>query len=67
MTDGYTVLGSLKIVLSNRGLGINGKKCLYEGVVIAPTSLFGEEAFDMRCAWKGKVNVLKMKYLRRFG
>ena len=30
--------------LSNRGLGIQAKKCLYEGV-IEPTALYGAEAW----------------------
>ena len=33
MNEGYRVWGALKRVLSNRGLGINAKKCLYEGVI----------------------------------
>ena len=31
------------MVLSNRGLGIKAKKCLYEGV-IQPMALYGAEA-----------------------
>ena len=31
---------ALKSVLSNRGLGIKAKKCLYEGVIIVPTALY---------------------------
>ena len=30
MNEGYRVWGALKCVLSNRGLGIKAKKCLYE-------------------------------------
>ena len=33
-----------KSVLSNRGLGIKAKKCLYEGVII-PTALYGAEVW----------------------
>ena len=33
MNEGYRAWGALKSVLSNRGLGINAKKCLYEGVI----------------------------------
>ena len=29
--------------MSNRGLGIKAKKCLYEGVIV-PTALYGAEA-----------------------
>ena len=47
----------LKSVLSNRGLGITAKKCLYEGVIV-PTALYGAEAWGMRSAKRRKVNVL---------
>ena len=50
-------------MLSNRGLGIKAKRCLYEGVVV-PTALYGAEAWGMRSAELRKVNVLEMKYLR---
>ena len=50
-------------MLSNRGLGIKAKKCLYEGV-IAPTALFGAEAWGMSSAERRKVNVLESKCLR---
>ena len=63
MNAGYRVLGALKSVLSNRGLGIKTKKCLYE-VVIVPTALYGTEAWGMRSAERRKVNVLEMKCLR---
>ena len=56
-------MGSLKIVLCNRGLGINAKKCLYEGVIV-PTTLYGAEAWGMGSAERRKVNVLEMKCLR---
>ena len=49
MNEGYRTWGALKIVLSNRGLGIKTKKCLYEGVVV-PTALYGAEAWVMRSA-----------------
>ena len=31
MKEGYRAWGMLKSVLNNRGLGVNVKKCLYEG------------------------------------
>ena len=43
MNVGYRVWGELKSVLSNRELGIQAKKCLYEGVIV-PTALYGAEA-----------------------
>ena len=52
-------MGVLKGVLNNRGLEINGKKCLYEGVIVR-TALYGAEAWDMRSAERRKVNVLEI-------
>ena len=63
MNEGYRAWEALKSVLSNRGLGIKAKKCLYEGVIV-PTSLYGAEAWGMRTAERRKVNVLEMKCLR---
>ena len=34
MNEGCRAWGELKSGLSNRGLGIKAKKCLYEGVII---------------------------------
>ena len=42
-------MGALKPVLSNRGLGIKSKKCLYEGLIV-PTVLYGAKAWGMRSA-----------------
>ena len=47
-------------MLSNRGLRINAKKCLYEGVIV-PTALYRAEAWGMRSAERRIVNVLEMK------
>ena len=63
-TEGYRAWGALKSVLSNRGLGIKAKKCLYAGVIV-PKALYGAEAWGMRRAERRKVNVLEMKCLRR--
>ena len=63
MNEGYRAWGALKSVLSNRGLGIKAKKCLYE-LVIVPTALYGAEAWDMRSSERRKVNVLEMQCLR---
>ena len=62
MNEGYRAWGALKSVLSNRGLGIKAKKCLYEGVIV-PTALYGAEAWCWR-AKRRKVNVFEMKCLR---
>ena len=37
-------MGSAESVLNNRGLGINLKKCLYEGVIV-PMVLYGAKAW----------------------
>ena len=63
MNEGYRAWGALKSVLSNRGLGIKAKKCLYKGVIV-PTVLYGAEAWGMRSAERRKVNVLEVKCLR---
>ena len=44
MNEGYRTWGPLKSVLSNRGLGIKAKKCLYEEV-IGPTALYEAEVW----------------------
>ena len=54
MNEGYRAWGALKIVLSNKGLRIKAKKCLY-AVVIVPTTLYGAEARGMRSAERRKV------------
>ena len=63
MNEGYRARGVLKSVLSNSGLGIKAKKCLYEGVIL-PTPLYRAEAWGMRTAERRKVNVLEMKCFR---
>ena len=59
MNEGFRPWGVLKSVLSNRGLGINATKCLYETVIVS-MALYGAEAWGTR----SKVNVLEMKCLR---
>ena len=61
MNEGYRAWGALKSVLSNRGLRIKTKKCLYEGVIVS-TALHRAEAWGIS-AERRKVNVLEMKYL----
>ena len=39
--------GTLKSVLSNRGLRIKAKKRLYDEVIIVQTALYGTEAWGM--------------------
>ena len=50
-------------MVNNRGLEINAKKCLYEGVIV-PTALYGAEAWGIKTAERRKVNNLEMKCLR---
>ena len=64
MNEGYRAWGAMKSLLSNRGLGIKAKKCLYEGVIV-PTALYGAEVWGMRSVERRKVNILEMKCLRR--
>ena len=49
-------------MVSNRGLEIKAKKCLYEEIIV-PTALYCE-AWGMRSSEKRKVNVLEMQCLR---
>ena len=63
MNEGYRAKGALKIVPSNRGLGIKDKKCRYERV-IGPTALYEAEAWSMKSAETRKANILEMKCLR---
>ena len=63
INEGYRAWGALKSVLSNRGLEIKDKKCLYEGVIV-PTAWYGAEAWGMRSAERRKVIVLEMQCLR---
>ena len=63
MNERYRAWRALKSVLTNRGLGIKAKKCLYERVIVQ-TALYGAESRGMRSAERRKVNVLEMKYLR---
>ena len=63
MNEGYRAWGALTNVQKNIGLGINAKKCLYEGKIV-PTALYGAEAWGMKSAERRKVNVLEMKFLR---
>ena len=63
MNKGYRAWGALKVVLNNRGLGINFKNCHYEGVILQ-TALFRAEAWGLRRAERRKVNVLEIICLR---
>ena len=47
INEGHRAWGALKSVLSNRGLGIKAKKCLYEGVIVS-TAFYEAEAPFLR-------------------
>ena len=53
MNGVYREWRALKSVLSNRGLGIKAKKCLYERVIV-PKALYGAEEWGMRSAERRK-------------
>ena len=55
------MLGALKGVMKNRGLGMNVKRVLYEKVVV-PTVMY--ESWGMKVTEKQKLNVFEMKCLR---
>ena len=63
VNEGCKVLGALKGVMKNRGLGMKVKKVLYEKVVVL-TIMYGSEAWGMKVTERQKLNVFEMKCLR---
>ena len=63
VNEGCKVLGALKGVMRNRGLGMNVKKVLYEKVAV-PTVMYGSESWGMKVTERQKLNVFEMKCLR---
>ena len=63
VNEGCKVLGALKGVMKNRGLGMNVKKVLYEKVVV-PAVMYGSESWGMKVKERQKLNVFVMKCLR---
>ena len=63
VNEGCKVLGALKGVMKNRGLGMNVKKVLFEKVVV-PTLMYGSESWGMKVTERQKLNVFEMKCLR---
>ena len=61
--EGCKVLGALKGVMKNRGLGMNVKKVLDEKVVVL-TIVCGSESWRMKVTERQKLNLLEMKCLR---
>ena len=56
------MLGAVKGVMKNRGLGMNIKKILYEKVVM-PTEMYGSESWGMKVTERQKLNVFEIKCL----
>ena len=52
------MLGALKGVMKNRGLGMNVEK------VVVPTVMYGSESWGMKVTERQKLNVFEMKCLR---
>ena len=65
VNGGCKVLGVLKGVMKNRGLGMNVKKVLFEKVkVVVLTVMYGSESWGMKVTERQKLNVFEMKCLR---
>ena len=62
VNEGCKVLGALKGVMKNRGLGMNVKKVLYEKVVV-PTVMYGSESWGMKVTERQKLNVCSDRIL----
>ena len=54
VNEGCKVLGALKGVMKNRGLGMNVKK------VVVPTVMYGSESWGMKVTERQKLNVFEM-------
>ena len=63
VNEGFKVLGALKELMKNRGLGVNAKKVLYKKAVV-PTVMYGSEAWGMKVTERQKLNMFEMKCLR---
>ena len=63
VNEGCKVLGAIKGVMKNRGLGMDVKKVLYEKVIV-PTVMYGSELWGMKVSERRRLNVFEMKCLR---
>ena len=63
ISEGCKVLGGMKSLMKNRGLGMNIKKVLYERVIV-PTVTYGSELWGMKVSDRQKLNVFEMRCLR---
>ena len=50
---------------SNRGLGINAARCLYEGVIV-PAAMYGSKTLGIICVDRRRVNVLEPMTLSKY-
>ena len=57
------VLGAMKGVIKNRGLGMSVENVLYEKVVVL-TVMYGSESWGMKVTERQKLNEFEMKCLR---
>ena len=60
VNEGCKVLGALKGVMKNRGLGMHVKKVFYEKVVV-PTVMYGSESWGIKVIERQKLNVFELK------
>ena len=63
VNEGCKVLGAVKGVMKNRGLGMGVKRVLYEKVIV-PTVTYGSELWGMKVSERRRLNVFEMKCLR---
>ena len=63
VSEASKCLGGLKSVMSNRNLGMEAQRKLYEGVIV-PTALYGAETWNIREAEKKRLNAMEMRCLR---
>ena len=63
VNEGCKVLGALKGLMKNRGLGMNVTRFLYEKVAM-PTVMYGSESWGMKVTERQKLNVFEVKCLR---
>ena len=68
MEVGYNAWGAIKRVLINRGLGINEKKCLYDGVIVTRIERVMHEEELIRAGIKRELaSCFNQRLLKWFG
>ena len=63
VNEGCKVLGAVKGIMKNRGLGMGVKRVLYEKGIV-PTVTYGSELWGMKVSERWRLNVFEMKCLR---